>query len=112
MATKKTAATPHTPGELWQAGLGALTKAQAEAASKLATMATDLSFKASGHMGKLESIFEERVAKALHSLGVPSAEEVSALRARVDELTAAVNKLSGAAPTTPAPKRPTARAPK
>lgn len=110
MPSKKNPATPNTPGQLWQAGLGAFTKAQAEAAGKLATMATDLSSRATGHLGKLESIFEERVAKALHTLGVPSAEEVSALRARVDALTAAVDKLSGA--PTASPKRRTSRTPK
>ena len=104
MTTKK-APPPTSPGELWQAGLGAFSKAQAEAASKLATMATGLSSKATGHLGKLESIFEERVAKALNTLGVPSAEEVDALRMRVNELSTTVQKLS-ATRQTPAKRSP------
>lgn len=117
MPTKKDASTPTTPGELWQAGLGAFTKAQAEATSKFATLATDLSSKASGQLGKLETIFEERVAKALQTLGVPSAQEVNALRAQVEALSAQVQKLSAtratptkkrAAPATPAKRAPRA----
>jgi len=122
MATKQSKASPqqtpeadaaqaafNAPGQLWQASLGAFTKAQAEAAAKLTTMATDLSTKATGHFGKLENIFEERVAKALHTLGMPSAEEVSALQARVEALEKALKKLSakgGGDEATAAPKRP------
>jgi poly(hydroxyalkanoate) granule-associated protein len=115
--------------QIWQAGLGAFSKAQAEgskafealvkegvtlqrktqsvaeekiseATSKMSNMATDISSKASGQWDKLESIFEDRVAKALNKLGVPSAKDVNALIARIDELNKAVQKLSakGAAP--------------
>ncbi len=130
--------------QIWQAGLGAFTRAQAEgskafeslvkegvsiqrktqaaaeekiseATSKMSTMATDISAKASGQWDKLENIFEERVAKALNKLGVPSAKDVAALIARIDELNTAVQKLSSKAPTVakapttkPAPK-PTAK---
>jgi poly(hydroxyalkanoate) granule-associated protein len=121
--------------QIWQAGLGAFTRAQAEgskafeslvkegvsiqrktqaaaeekiseATSKMSTMATDISSKASGQWDKLENIFEERVAKALNKLGVPSAKDVSALIARIDELNKAVQKLS---PKAPAAKAPTAK---
>jgi polyhydroxyalkanoate synthesis regulator phasin len=109
MPTKKDTSAPTTPGELWQAGLGAFTKAQAEATSKFATLATDLSTKATGQLGKLETIFEERVAKALQTLGVPSAQEVSALRAQVEALSAQVQKLSTRA--TPTKKRATPATP-
>ncbi len=115
--------------QIWQAGVGAFTKAQAEgskaiealikegvsmqrktqsvaeekiseASSKMSSMATDISSKASGQWDKLESIFEDRVAKALNKLGVPSAKDVSALIARIDALNKSVQKLSakGAAP--------------
>ena len=57
-------------------------------------MATDISSKASGQWDKLEGIFEERVAKALHKLGVPSAKDVDALNARIDELSRSVQRLS------------------
>lgn len=109
--------------QIWQAGLGAFNKAQAEgskafealvkegvslqrktqsaaeerlseATSKVSNMATDITSKASGQWDKLESIFESRVAKALNKLGVPSAKDVNALIARIDELNASVQKLS------------------
>ena len=109
--------------QIWQAGLGAFNKAQAEgskafealvkegvslqrktqsaaevkiseATSKMSSMATDISSKASGQWDKLESIFEDRVAKALNKLGVPSAKDVNALIARIDELSKSVEKLS------------------
>ena len=43
-------------------------------------------------------MFEERTAKALNKLGVPSSRDVAALLARVDELSAKVAKLSKTAP--------------
>lgn len=129
--------------QIWQAGLGAFTRAQAEgskafealvkegvsiqrktqaaaegkiteATAKMSTMATDISSKASGQWDKLENIFEERVAKALNKLGVPSAKDVTALIARIDELNKAVQKLSGKSPasTTAQPAaKPAARKP-
>jgi len=109
--------------QIWQAGLGAFTRAQAEgskafeslvkegvsiqrktqaaaeekiseATSKMTNMATDISSKASGQWDKLENIFEDRVAKALKKLGVPSARDVEMLIARVDELTKTVQALA------------------
>ena len=114
--------------QIWQAGLGAITRAQAEgtkaveslvkesisiqrktqaaaegklneASHKVSSMATDISSKASGQWDKLEGIFEERVAKALKKLGVPTASEVNALHARIDELSKAVLKSSGTSAT-------------
>jgi poly(hydroxyalkanoate) granule-associated protein len=135
---------PHLSGsvkdsaqQIWQAGLGAFTRAQAEgtkafeslvkegvhiqrktqaaaeekiaeATSKMTNMATDISSKASGQWDKLENIFEERVAKALNKLGVPSAKDVNALIARIDELNKAVQKLSV---KSPAPKAPASKTP-
>ena len=109
--------------QIWQAGLGAFNKAQAEgskafealvkegvslqrktqlvaeekiseATSKMSTMANGLSNKASGQWDKLESIFEERVAKALNKLGVPSAQDVAALIERIEALNKNVQRLS------------------
>ena len=127
--------------QIWLAGLAAFTKAQneggkvfetlakeglsiqrktqaaaeekiTEATSKVADMATGITSKATGQWDKLETIFEERVAKALNKLGVPSSKDIDALIARIDELTRSVQKLS-AKPTTgspaPASKRATAR---
>jgi len=125
--------------QIWQAGLGAFTRAQAEgskafeslvkegisiqrktqaaaeekiseATNKMSTMATDISAKASGQWDKLENIFEERVAKALNKLGVPSAKDVNALIDRIDELSKAVQKLSAKAPTAAKAAVPKAKA--
>ena len=118
--------------QIWLAGLGAFSKAQAEggkvfetlvkdgvglqrktqvaaeekiseATSKMTSMAngitakatgvaTDITAKATGQWDKLENIFEERVAKALHKMGMPTAKEVQALAKRVDELSAMLTK--------------------
>lgn len=124
--------------QIWQAGLGAFTRAQAEgskafeslvkegvsiqrktqaaaeekiseATNKMSTMATDITSKASGQWDKLETIFEDRVAKALNKLGVPSAKDVNALIARIDELNKAVQKLSAKAPAPKAAPQATPR---
>ena len=108
---------------IWQAGLGAFNKAQAEgtkafealvkegvsfqrktqsaaeekmteASSKMSNLASGISSKASGQWDKLESIFEDRVAKALNKLGVPSGKDIDALIHRIDELEKSVQKLS------------------
>ena len=126
--------------QIWQAGLGALTRAQAEgtkaveslvkesksiqrktaaaaeekiseATNKMSTLATGISSKANGQWDKLENIFEERVAKALNKLGVPSAKDVNALIARIDDLNKAVQKMSVKAPA-PKAAAPNAAAPK
>lgn len=64
--------------EIWQAGLSAFAKAQEEE-------------------GKFFSmqLFEERVLRALSSIGVPTAQDVEALHRRIDELTKQVAALSG-----------------
>ena len=67
-----------------QAAEETLTQAQA----RMAGFASDFGAKAAGGWGKLENIFEERVARALEKLGVPSAQEVAALQARVAALEA------------------------
>lgn len=120
--------------QIWLAGLGAFAKAQeeggkvfealvkegtsiqrktqaaaeekiSEATNRMATMATDISSRASGQWDKLENIFEDRVSKALNKLGVPSAKDIDVLVARIDELNRNVAKLSakGAAATRKAP---------
>jgi len=113
--------------QIWLAGMGAFAKAQAEGGkvfealvkegtslqrktqavaeekigevtSKMSNMAGDVQAKAGQHWDKLESIFEERTAKALNKLGVPSAKDVDALIKRIDELSAQVARLSKGAP--------------
>jgi len=44
----------------------------------------------------LEKIFQTRVQRALHQLGMPTAEEIGALTRKVNELTVSVDKLAGA----------------
>jgi poly(hydroxyalkanoate) granule-associated protein len=65
-----------------------------EVTSRMSNMAGDVSAKAGQQWDKLESIFEERVSKALNKLGVPSSKDVDALIKRIDELSAQVAKLS------------------
>ena len=113
--------------QIWLAGLGAFSKAQeeggkvfealvkegvslqrktqavaeekiGEVTSRMSNMAGDVSAKAGQQWDKLESIFEERVSKALNKLGVPSSKDVDALIKRIDELSAQVAKLSKSAP--------------
>jgi poly(hydroxyalkanoate) granule-associated protein len=101
--------------QIWAAGLASFAKAQGEgskvfealvseglklqkktqsaaeeklsaAASKLSGVAGDVGAKAGQHWDKLESIFEQRVAKALKSLNVPSASDVDSLIKRIDAL--------------------------
>jgi poly(hydroxyalkanoate) granule-associated protein len=119
--------------QIWLAGMGAFARAQAEGtkvfealvkegttlqkktqsaaeekigevASKMSSMAGDVQAKAGQHWDKLEGIFEERTAKAMKKLGVPSAKDVDALVARIDELSAKVAKMSKASPANGAAK--------
>lgn len=123
--------------QIWLAGLGAFAKAQeeggkvfealvkegtsiqrktqsaaeeriTEATSRMTSMASDITSKASGQWDKLENIFEGRVAKALAKLGVPSAKDVAALAARVEALEKGGAKPARAAKPA-APKAPAAK---
>jgi len=105
--------------QIWAAGLGAFSKAQGEGgkvfetlvkegmnlqkktqnmaeqklgavATKMSGMANEVGSKAGQQWDKLESIFEERVARALKSLGVPSGKDIGSLISRIDALSAAV----------------------
>ena len=64
--------------------------------------------KASGTWDKLEQVFEDRVARALHSLSVPSRKDIDVLSQRVAELTEIAKKLS-AEEEAHAPQRATQR---
>jgi poly(hydroxyalkanoate) granule-associated protein len=110
--------------QIWLAGLGAFAKAQGEGtkvfetlmkegqslhrktqaaaseklgdvAGKMSAMAGEVGGKANAQWDKLESIFEERTARAMSRLGVPTAKDVAALAERVEALAAAVAKLGG-----------------
>ena len=120
--------------QIWLAGMGAFAKAQAEGTQafdklikdgislqkktqgmaedkisevtgKMTAMAGEVSAKAGQHWDKLETIFEERTAKALKKLGVPTAKDVQALMDRVDALSAQVAGRAKAAAKTAAPKK-------
>ena len=125
--------------QIWLAGMGAFAKAQeeggkvfealvkegtslqkktqgmaedkiSEVTGRMSAMAGSVSAKAGHNWDKLESIFEQRTAKAMSRLGVPTAKDVEALRRRVDELAAAVARLGKPAPARKAAKRATAGA--
>ncbi|MEO8924569.1 MAG: phasin family protein [Caldimonas sp.] len=126
--------------QIWLAGMGAFAKAQAEGkqrfealvkegaslqkktqsaagekfgevSSKMTSMADDMTAKAGQHWDKLESIFEDRTAKALKKLGVPSSTDVQALKDRIDALTAQVAGRSKAAAKPAAKKATSAKKP-
>lgn len=120
--------------QIWLAGLGAFAKAQGEGskvfdtlikegislqrktqsaaeeklgnvAGRMSAMAGQVGSQANAQWDKLESIFEERTARALGKLGVPNAADLAALSARVDALAEAVAALGGPAVAKPAAPR-------
>jgi len=64
---------------------------------------------AANNWDKLEKVFEDRVARALNKLGVPTSEEIQKLADRVDELSREVRQLNqgGAGKKTAAKKTAT-----
>lgn len=107
--------------QIWLAGLGAFSKAQeegtkvfeslvkeglsmqrrtqsvaeekiSEATSRVTNMASDIGSRAAGQWDKLENIFEDRVAKSLSKLGVPSSRDLDVLNARIDALAKSMGK--------------------
>jgi poly(hydroxyalkanoate) granule-associated protein len=98
--------------QIWLAGLGAFSKAQEEGTKIFEALvkegekvqargtkqATDkiaeVRDMASGTLGKLEEVFEKRVAQALHTLSVPTKKDIDGLSKRIAELTAVADKLS------------------
>jgi poly(hydroxyalkanoate) granule-associated protein len=113
--------------QIWLAGLGAFAKAQQEGNKVFDALVrqgesiqqktrkvaegkvTEMAAKATGTWDKLEQVFENRVARALHSLGVPTRVDVAALTKRVAELKAAVDKLNAAATKAEKPKSAAAK---
>ena len=125
--------------QIWLAGLGAFAKMQQEgskafealvkdgtgmqkktqqaaeetlsqAQTRMAGFASEFGTKAAGQWGKLENIFEERVARALEKLGVPSAADMAALQASVDALEAQL-KTRGAGEAAAPASRPARKTP-
>lgn len=122
--------------QIWQAGLGAFAKAQEEGGkvfSKLVeegnnlqrrtrSMAEDrvsevtdtvtkvadgVSKQASGSWDKLEQVFEDRVARALSTIGVPTQKDIQELTKRVEQLSRAVAAATGK--KAPAAAKPAAK---
>lgn len=110
--------------QIWQAGLGAFAKAQEEGGrvfNKLVEEGTNLqrrtrsmaedkvsevtdtvtkvadgvSKQASGSWDKLEQVFEDRVARALSTIGVPTQKDIQELTRRVEQLSRAVGAATG-----------------
>jgi poly(hydroxyalkanoate) granule-associated protein len=111
--------------QIWLAGMGAFAKAQEEGGKvfeslvkegtslqrktqglaedkinevtgKMSAMAGTVTAKAGQNWDKLEAIFEQRTAKAMSKLGVPTAKDIDSLSQRVEELAAAVAKMGKA----------------
>ena len=111
--------------QIWHAGLGAFAKTQEEGAKVFDALvkegrtlesrtrkfaqrgmgtvagpvgkaASRASAKATATWDKLEQVFEDRVARALNRLGVPTNRDIQNLSKRVEELTASVRRLDGA----------------
>ena len=115
--------------QIWQAGLGAFAKAQeeggrvfsklvkegsefqkraedkvADVGDSVSKLADGVGKQASGSWDKLEQVFEERVARALATIGVPMQNDIAALHAKIDALSLQVAALSDKATPAPRPK--------
>lgn len=138
------AAVKESASQIWLAGLGAFAKAQeeggkvfealvkegkgiqkrtralaeerlGEVAGRFGRVAGGVSKQATHSWDRLEQVFEDRVARALNRLGVPTNAEVQELIARVETLTASVQALGGKPARTPraaAARKPAAKAAK
>ena len=126
-AAADTSGAPASTHPIWLAGLGAMAKAQEqgskaiealvndglafqrksqaeaqqrlhEATERLTHMASDFGQQTSVRVDRLEHLFEDRVAKALQRLGIPSLQDLQALTERVSQLEAQLAKASPSAP--------------
>jgi len=113
--------------QIWLAGLGAFAKAQEEGGKVFEALVKEgetiqartrkltdekiavVAGKAAGTWDRLEQVFEDRVARALGSLGVPSKKDIDKLSKRVVELTAVVQGLTEAKPAPKAAAKPAAK---
>lgn len=104
--------------QIWQAGLGAFARAQEEGGEffdrlvadglglhqltqkmagdrlqgvtdRASRLAESIGRQASGSWDKIEKLFEDRVARSMRALGVPTHEELDSVRAELAELKAA-----------------------
>ena len=107
--------------DIWLAGLGAMAQAQAAAQEQIHEAAAHFNQLTQGlsaglvqpmtvKVDRLEHLFEDRVARALKSLGLPTAHEVADLQERVAALEAALGqKVAPATAKAPPRKRPAAK---
>ncbi len=125
--TAKGASHPNEPQhsaaskDIWLASLGAMAQAQAAAQEQIHEAAAHFNQMTQGlsaglvqpmavKVDRLEHLFEDRVARALKRLGLPTAHEVADLQERVAALEAALGKKVAPATTkAPARKRPAAK---
>jgi poly(hydroxyalkanoate) granule-associated protein len=107
---------PEPARQVWLAGLGALSRAQAEGGKAFEALArqglalqtqaseaareriAEVTQAAAQPWERLSGIFEDRVAHALARLGLPTAQDWAALQARVQALEAALHNISRAPP--------------
>lgn len=116
------AAVKESAQHIWLAGLGAFAKAQEEGqklfgalmkegktllkrtlgatgdkvgkvSEQVSGLAEQLQKQAAGTWDKLETVFEQRVERALDRLGMPSRKEIAELTKQVEQLTEAVSQL-------------------
>ena len=103
--------------QIWLAGLGAYTKAEEDAGKIFEKLVKEgeeienmtrgvvekrikvvedtvegVKEKANGTIGKLESVFDQRVSKALQKMGIPTRAEIKVLEAQIAELKAQLNE--------------------
>jgi len=126
--------------QIWLAGLGAFSKAQEEGAKVFEALvkegkgleaktrkmtesrmtevsdqvnkaAQSATTKANAAWDKLEQVFEDRVARALNRLGVPTNNDIQTLTKKVAELNLAVNALRAKQSKTASPVRAAKKAP-
>lgn len=110
--------------DIWLASLGAMAQAQAAAQEQMHEAAAHFNQMTQGlsaglvqpmavKVDRLEHLFEDRVARALKSLGLPTAQEVADLQERVAALEAALGqKVAPATAKAPPRKRPAAKSDK
>lgn len=118
---------------IWQAGLGAFARAQHEGedmftrlvqegievqkrtqhaaegrleemTDTITRMAENLSKQASVPLGKLEAVFEDRITRSLHSIGVPTRDDIEALSNQLGKLQKTVDAALGVKPAKGAKK--------
>jgi poly(hydroxyalkanoate) granule-associated protein len=124
--------------KIWLAGLGALVAAEEEgsklfkslvargetieargkkqvkkAKSTMGSTMGEVKSAAEGYWGTLEQTLDEKVTSVIHRLGVPTKDEITALTAKVEELTKSIERMRpakpAAKPSTPAKPRTAAK---